>query len=176
VWSIWLLTVDHGSADADTAAVWAGMQTRRLGIGEMNIEVVRGSLPLVVHGRFKPWSIDAGHSKVLLRGFLGDAESEDSPRIFDVLFQDVSRISIADCYEDLYVVTVEERERTSEERRVGGNWRSSKMFGLKPGSHSDYIVAGFLFWAEVAVRANDPSPLMEEHLTPESVVGVLFKV
>jgi hypothetical protein len=142
----------------------------------MTIEIERGSLPLVLQGRFKPWSVDAGHSKILLRGFLADFESEDPPRVFDVLFQDVSRISIADRYTGLHVAIAEDAEMRLEERRVGGDWRDSKMFLLGSGSGCDYIVSGFLFWAEVAVRANAPSPLMEEFPTPGSIRGKVFKV
>ncbi|WP_156093835.1 hypothetical protein [Lentzea aerocolonigenes] len=142
----------------------------------MTVEVVRGSLPSALKGRFKPWSIDAGHSKVLLRGFLADFESEDLPRIFDVLFQDVSRISIADRYEGLHLAVAEKSVMSLEESRVGADWSGSKMFILSRLGDCDYIVAGFLFWAEVAVRANSPSPLFEESPAPGSIVGKIFKV
>lgn len=142
----------------------------------MTINIERGSLPLVLSGRFKPWSIESGHSKVLLRGFLMDFEGEDPPRIFDVLFQDVSRISIADRYEGLSVVIAEEDEMRLEERRVGGDWRDSKMFLLKGEGGRDYIVAGFLFWAEVAVRMNEQSPLMTEAPASGSIIGKVSKM
>ncbi|MGW6935387.1 hypothetical protein ACWGE0_35370 [Lentzea sp. NPDC054927] len=141
----------------------------------MTIEVKRGSLPLVLKGRFKPWSVDAGHSKILLRGLLADFESEDPPRIFDVLFQDVSRIAIADRYEGLRVSLAENDEMRLEERRVKGEWSGSKMFLLNGEHGCDYIVAGYLFWAEVAVHAGAPSPLMEEFPAPGSIVGKAFK-
>jgi hypothetical protein len=141
----------------------------------MTIEIAQGSLPLVLEGRFKPWSIDAGHSKILLRGFLGDYESEEPPRIFDVLFQDVFRIAIADRYEGLEVTVADADAMRSEELRVGGNWRGSKMHLLGGQGSSDYIVAGFLFWAEVAVRAIDPSPLMEELPALGSVKGKVYR-
>jgi hypothetical protein len=111
----------------------------------MTINIERGSLPLILEGKFKPWSIDAGHGKVLLRGFLADFESEDPPRVFDVLFQDVSRISIADRYSGLRITVAGEGEKRIEQRRVGGEWRDSKMFLLGDGTGYDYIVAGFIF-------------------------------
>jgi hypothetical protein len=40
----------------------------------MIAEIERGVLPLRLRGRFKPWSIDVGHSKILLRGILEDSE------------------------------------------------------------------------------------------------------
>jgi hypothetical protein len=137
----------------------------------MNIEVERGALPLCLRGGYKPWSIDVGHGEILLRGILEDSEDNDVPRLFDVLFQDVSRISIADHYSDLRIAIAENDEMKAEERRVGGNWRTSRMFLLGDGRGCDYIIAGFLFWAEVAVRANAPSPLMEESPTKGSIVG-----
>jgi hypothetical protein len=142
----------------------------------MTIEVERGELPLLLKGRFKPWSIGVGHSKVLLRGFLGDLEGEEPLRIFDVLFQDVSRISIADRYEDLHVTIAGKDEVSLEEHRVGAEWHGAKMFVLSGENDCDYIVAGVLYWAEVAVHWNDPSPLMQEAPAPGSIRGKVFKM
>ncbi|MGW7304649.1 hypothetical protein ACWGI1_03620 [Streptomyces sp. NPDC054835] len=142
----------------------------------MSIGIERGSVPLVLRGRFKPWSIDTGHSKVLLRGFLGEYESEDPPRIFDVLFQNVSRISVGVLYNDLHVTVAENGETRLEERRVGGKWHDAKMFLLNAESGCDYIVAGVLFWAEVTVSAIDPSPLMEDSPAPGSIRGKVFRI
>lgn len=138
-------------------------------------EIVRGSLPLTMHGRFKPWSIDSGHSKVLLRGFLVNSDIGDPPRVFDVLFQDVSRISIGDLYLDLCVTIAEEDVKVVEESRLGVEWPGLKMFLLRDGVDLDYIVAGFIFWAEVTVRANVISPLMAESLIPGAVEGNIFR-
>jgi len=134
----------------------------------MTFELVRGELPLKLRGLFKPWAIDVGHGKVLLRGFLGGEDGE-FPRTFDVLFQDVSRISLADQYRDLCVSVADPETTRAEEQRTGGKWRDSKLFLLSEGSTYDYVVAGYLFWAEVSVFAGERSPLMEESPAPESI-------
>ncbi|MFE9426077.1 hypothetical protein ACFYNO_24305 [Kitasatospora sp. NPDC006697] len=142
----------------------------------MSIDIGPGALPLALGGTFQPWSIEAGHSKLLLRGFLGDPESEDPPRVFDVLFQDVSRISIGDYYDGLNITVATAEELAREEQRVGGNWRDSRLFRLSDRSICDYVVAGFLFWAEVGVRANDPSPLLLEAPAVGSIKGRLYRL
>ncbi|MFD8970796.1 hypothetical protein ACFV0C_38490 [Streptomyces sp. NPDC059568] len=141
----------------------------------MTFDLARGSLPLALSGKFKPWGIEPGHSKILLRGFRGDEEGDEPLRIFDVLFQDVSRISLADQYSDLSVsVASAERVRLLEER-VGRKWPGSRVFLLTEEGECNYVVAGFLFWAEVAVHARDRSPLLEDVPDPRSVKGEIFR-
>lgn len=146
-----------------------------MGIAEVTFSVERGQLPLALPGLFKPWSIEVGHSKILLRGFHGDPESEYPPRVFDVLFQDVSRISLADRYSDLCLTVAESGLMRSEEERVGGDWGGSRMFLMNPENPVDYVVASYIFWAEVLVRGSDPSPLMEEVVSADSIPGSLFR-
>lgn len=133
-----------------------------------------GELPLVLPGRFHPWSIEFGHSKFLLRGFLGDPEGDEPLRVFDVLFQDVSRISVSDRYIDLRVSVASPTVRAAEEARVGAAWGGSRMFLVGGMGNSDYVVAGYLFWAEVAVGGGEPSPLLLQHSDRDSVIGALF--
>ena len=135
-----------------------------------------GELPLNLPGRFHPWSIEFGHSKFLLRGFLGDPEGDEPLRVFDVLFQDVSRISVSDRYVDLQVSVASPAVKAAEEARVGASWEGSRMFLIGPGQTSDYVIAGSLFWAEVAVSGGHPSPLLSQHPVPASVVGALFRI
>ncbi|MFI1920124.1 hypothetical protein [Nocardia sp. NPDC020380] len=142
----------------------------------MTFEFERRSLPIVLRGRFRPWSIDVGHSKFLLRGFLRNRESEDLPRTFDVLFQDVSRIQVADHYDGLRVTIAEPDAMNAEARRVGGEWRDAHMFHLNSENDCDYIVAGFVFWAEVSVHASAPSPLIDETQASDSVIGKVFRL
>ncbi|QXE34108.1 hypothetical protein KQY30_07195 [Streptomyces sp. GMY02] len=141
----------------------------------MTLELVRGSLPLVLPGKFKPWSIEPGHSKFLMRGFLGEEESEEPSRIFDVLFQDVSRISLADRYSDLWVSLASPERVKILEQRAGRKWPGSRVFLLTEEDECDYIVAGFLFWAEVTIHARNRSPLLEESPDPRSVKGRIFR-
>ncbi|MGW0468618.1 hypothetical protein ACWDX6_25695 [Streptomyces sp. NPDC003027] len=136
----------------------------------MTYELVGGDLPLRLPGTFKPWAIEVGHSKVLLRGLLG-GEDGGRPRMFDVLFQDVSRISLSDRYTDLAVHTADPETMRAEERRVGGRWRGSHLFLLSETNPCDYVVAGYLFWAEVNVFPGERSPLLEESPQPGSIVG-----
>ncbi|QFG20814.1 hypothetical protein [Actinomadura sp. WMMB 499] len=136
----------------------------------MTFDVVRGSLPLELRGIFRPWALEVGHSKVLLRGFLG-AEDGGAPRVFDVLFQDVSRISLADQYSGLRVSAASAETMHAEERRTGSKWRDSTLYHVAKDIPCDYVVAGYLFWAEVRVGARERSPLLDEDPDPGSVVG-----
>jgi hypothetical protein len=136
----------------------------------MTYELVGGDLPLRLPGTFKPWAIEVGHSKVLLRGLLG-GDDGDRPKMFDVLFQDVSRLALSDRYTDLGVHIADPETTRAEERRVGGRWRGSHLFRLSEAAPYDYVVAGYLFWAEVNVYPGDRSPLLEESPQPGSIVG-----
>ncbi len=135
-----------------------------------------GRLPLVLPGQFKPWAIEVGHSKVLLRGFDGDPEGEERPRVFDVLFQDVSRISLSVFYSGLRLTVADPEVTRSEERRVGADWGKMRMFLLDPARDSDYVVAGFVFWAEVLVGGGSPSPLLTEEPTEGSIRGSIHRL
>ncbi|MER7206484.1 hypothetical protein [Streptosporangium sp. NPDC000239] len=140
----------------------------------MSIE--NGRLPLVLPGRFKPWAIEVGHGKVLLRGFDGDPEGEERPRVFDVLFQDVSRISLPALHSGLRLTVADPEVTRSEERRVGENWGKARMFLLDPDRNSDYVVAGFVFWAEVLVGGGSPSPLLAEEPAEGSIRGAVHRL
>jgi hypothetical protein len=83
------------------------------------ISLEEGTLPLILEGRFKPWVIDAGHSKLLIRGFLGEVESDEPPRMVGILFQDVSRFSLSDRYSELHPAVANSAEMQTEEARVG---------------------------------------------------------
>lgn len=124
--------------------------------------IARGVLPLAVEGTFKPWAIEIGHSKLLLRGLIGDPEDTEPLRVFDVLFQDVSRICLADRYSDIDLRMATEGERDSEVQRIDANWRRSNMYLVKRGAATDYVVAGRVFWAEVAIHPGVSSPLLAE--------------
>ncbi|MEI5523226.1 hypothetical protein WB401_00440 [Streptomyces brasiliscabiei] len=142
----------------------------------MTYRLVEGQLPLNLPGIFKPWTIEVGHSKILLRGFSGGEEG-DAPRIFDVLFQDVSRISLADRYSGLLVSDAGPDALRAEERRVGRRWRESGLFRVCQDDPLDYVVAGHVFWAEVSVLATDPSPLMQESPAADAIRGgTVFRV
>lgn len=136
----------------------------------MTYQLVEGDLPLRLSGIFKPWAIEVGHSKVLLRGFSG-GEGGEKPRVFDVLFQDVSRISLADCYSGISVSDAGSGVLQAEERKVGRRWRESKLFRLSEDHPLDYIVAGYIFWAEVSIFATERSPLMQEAPKPGAIKG-----
>ncbi|MCC9706243.1 hypothetical protein E4N62_13750 [Streptomyces sp. MNU76] len=142
----------------------------------MTYRLVDGQLPLNLRGAFKPWAVAVGHSKFLLRGFSGGEEG-DVPRIFDVLFQDVSRISLADQYSGLSVSDAGPDALRSEEQRIGRRWRESKLFRVSEDDPLDYVVAGYVFWAEVRILPTDPSPLMQESPAPDAIEGgTVFRV
>lgn len=127
-------------------------------------------------GRFKPWSIDVGHSKFLLRGIHGDPESEDAPRVFDILFQDVYRISVPDVIVGVRIAEASFDLRESEEAETCGNWRRSRMFLLGGNSNRDYVVAGSLLWAEVSVHPGEVSPLLSESPRADSILGEVVRI
>ncbi|MEU6019363.1 ATP-binding protein [Streptomyces sp. NPDC047515] len=101
---------------------------RNMGKGQVQVtyQLVEGNLPLTLQGTFKPWAIGVGHSKILLRGLSGGEEG-DAPRVFDVLFQDVSRISLADRYAGLSLSDAGPEALRTEERRAGRSW--GEVFG-----------------------------------------------
>ncbi|QDY76490.1 hypothetical protein [Streptomyces qinzhouensis] len=134
----------------------------------MTYQLTDGNLPLHLPGTFKPWAVQVGHSKILLRGFLGGGDGS-TPRVFDVLFQDVSRISLADQYRGLDVTDAGTDSLRAEEQRVGRVWRESKLFRVSAENPHDYVVAGYLFWAEVSVFATETSPLMQESPKPGAI-------
>lgn len=136
----------------------------------MTYQLVDGHLPLSLRGIFKPWAIEVGHSKILIRGFLGGEEG-GVPRVFDVVFQDVSRISLADQYLGLSVSDAGPDVLRTEEQRAGRRWRESKLFRVSEDNPLDYIVAGCIFWAEVFILATESSPLMQESPSPDAIKG-----
>jgi hypothetical protein len=137
---------------------------------QVTYQLVDGHLPLKLRGTFKPWAIEVGHSKILLRGFLG-GEEDDVPRVFDVLFQDVSRISLADQYLGLSVSDAGPDVLRTEEQRAGRRWRESRLFRVSENYPLDYVVAGYVFWAEVFILATESSPLMQESPSPGAIKG-----
>lgn len=141
-----------------------------MGKGQVQVtyQLVEGNLPLTLQGTFKPWAIGVGHSKILLRGLSGGEEG-DAPRVFDVLFQDVSRISLADRYAGLSLSDAGPEALRAEEWRAGRSWGESALFRVSEDHPYDYVVAGHVFWAEVFVPATDPSPLMQEFPIPGSI-------
>lgn len=121
---------------------------------------VRGTLPLHMEGRFRPWAIETGHSELLLRGLIGDPEDLEPPRVFDVLFKDVYRICLADRYDGIAIRVASNSEKASEERRVGACWQYSTMYLIKCGMATDYVVAGRVYWAEIGGYPGDSSPFL----------------
>ncbi|WP_153535333.1 hypothetical protein [Actinomadura macrotermitis] len=136
---------------------------------------ISGSLPLVLEGRFKPWAIGAGHSKLLVRGFAGDPESEEAPKVIDILFQDVAYFSLADLYLGLNLRVADPEVMQREERRVAATWRRGRMFLLGAALASDYVVAGVVFWAHISGGGGSPSPLLAEEIGPEEVKGNIYR-
>lgn len=141
----------------------------------MTYQLVDEQLPLRLAGIFRPWAIGVGHSKLLLRGLLG-GEEDGSPRVFDVLFQDVSRISLADRYSGLLLSDGGPDALRMEEHRAGRKWRDSRLFRVSETHPHDHVVAGYVFWAEVLVPAAEPSPLMQEAPRPPVTCTATMKM
>jgi hypothetical protein len=138
--------------------------------------VTTDRLPERLEGTFSPWAVAKGHSKILLRGFLGGDDGRP-PRVFDVLFQDVSRIALADRYDGLSLSDAGPAALRAEELRTGRSWPQSRLFRVSARDPFDFVVAGYVFWAEVLVHANDPSPLMRESPPPGAVKdGRVFRL
>ncbi|MER7888506.1 hypothetical protein ABTX15_01640 [Micromonospora sp. NPDC094482] len=138
------------------------------------MKVVPGSLPLSVSGRFKPWAISVGHSKLLMRGLTGDPEGDQPPRVFDLLFQDVSRICLSDAYPELHLRAAPEARLIAEAERLGVRWPEATMYLVDRTRDTDYVVAGRVYWAEVAVPPGAGSPLLSEDPDGLEIPGVLY--
>ncbi|OKI52194.1 hypothetical protein A6A27_33000 [Micromonospora sp. CB01531] len=137
-------------------------------------KVISGSLPLSVTGRFKPWAISVGHRKLLLRGLGGDPEGDEPLRVFDLLFQDVSRICLSDAYSELHLRAAPEARRTAEAKRLGVRWPSATMYLVDRTRDTDYVVAGRVYWAEVTVPPGASSPLLSEDPDDQEIPDVLY--
>lgn len=127
-------------------------------------------MPLTLQGVAKPWGIAIGHSKLLIRVAVGDPEKDERLRVVDVVFQDVSRMSLSDKYRALHVRPASQDVRLAEMARLGVAW-NDPMWLVAEGNSFDYVVAGRIYWAEVAVSPGSPSPLLNEAPLADRVVG-----
>ncbi|MEU4473409.1 hypothetical protein [Micromonospora sp. NPDC023888] len=125
--------------------------------------IVHGDLPLRIDGVVKPWSMDVGHSRLHLRGLIGDQEGDDELRVLDLVFHDVSRICVPDVCRRFALRLASAEQKAAEEERLGTRWPYGTMFLLDRDRTTDYVVAGRVYWAEVGVSPADPSPLLREH-------------
>ncbi|WP_033340971.1 hypothetical protein [Catenuloplanes japonicus] len=117
-------------------------------------------LPVTLPGHVRPWAIETGHSQLLLRAVVGDPE-EYPRRVIDVLFKDVSRISLSDGYDGLLIRQAPDEVRRREEERLSRRWRSEQvMFLIARDNDTDYVVAGVVYWADAGVQPGAESPLM----------------
>ncbi|WP_410809152.1 hypothetical protein [Micromonospora sp. 067-2] len=110
----------------------------------------------------KPWSIAVGHSRVHLRGIIGDPEGDDEQLVLDLVFHDVSRICAGDAIHPFSLRFATSEQKTAEEERLGTRWPYATMYLLRHDRVTDYIVAGRVYWAEVGVSPGEPSPLLGE--------------
>ncbi|WP_410818084.1 hypothetical protein [Micromonospora sp. 050-3] len=123
--------------------------------------LVRANLPLRIEGLVKPWSIAVGHSRLHLRGLVGDPEIDDL-RVLDLVFHDVSRTCVSDVYRDFDLRRATPDQKAAEEARLGKAWPDLTMFLLRHDRDTDYVVAGRVYWAEVGISPAEPSPLLAE--------------
>ncbi|MBW8482279.1 hypothetical protein [Actinomadura parmotrematis] len=141
----------------------------------MSIPVVRGTLPLVLAGEFKPWAIAVTHSKLLIRGFIGDPEVAEALEVIDILFQDVSHFSLSSSYSSLNLRLAGLEAMGHEEQRIGAAWNQERMFLLGSTVGAGYVVAGFLFWAHISGGGGAPSPLLAEEIGPTEIRGNIYR-
>ncbi|MDG4804939.1 hypothetical protein [Micromonospora sp. WMMD980] len=133
--------------------------------------ITRGSLPFSMPGLVRPWAISVGHSKLLVRVLVGDPEGDEPLKVVDVLFQDVLRICLSDQSAALELKPAPEPVKAAEMERLGANWDESPMWLISPDKHTEYVVAGRVYWAEVAIHPGMSSSLLEETPDMRSFVG-----
>ncbi|MET7948583.1 hypothetical protein [Micromonospora sp. NPDC005324] len=110
----------------------------------------------------QPWAIAVSHSRLHLRGLIGDPEGDENLQVLDVVFHDVSRICVSDLYRQFELRLATPEQKAAEEERLGTRWPRALMYLLSSERTADYVVAGRVYWAEFDVSPTEPSPLLQE--------------
>lgn len=115
-----------------------------------------------IEGTVQPWAIAVSHSRLHLRGLIGDPEGDDDLQVLDVVFHDVSRICVSDVYRGFELRLATPEQKAAEEARLGARWPRATMYLLWSERTEDYVVAGRVYWAEVGGWPTEVSPFLEE--------------
>ncbi|MFF2660453.1 hypothetical protein ACFVUH_24225 [Kitasatospora sp. NPDC058032] len=107
-----------------------------------------------------------------------DESGESLPRVLDLFFAGVERIS---CWKDMgpvHVRRADDGERADLERRIGPIGTGRVVFLLEAGSVESYVIALRLYWAEfdlpygaVSPLASDDPQYREAHAAVGGVIG-----
>lgn len=103
-------------------------------------------------GRFQWWSYDVSHGQLLLRSTPSSARSTQ----VDVLFKNVSSVSIPTTLDDLEVLDGEGSHVPTINGPVGGH----NVFVIRASGVEGYVLAGAVFHREWQGKHSDPSPLV----------------
>ena len=108
---------------------------------------------LSYHRRFQWWSYTASHGQLLLRSppaVVGQTQ-------VDVLFKNVSSVSLPTTLDDLEVVLAEGGAGVVP---IIGPVGGRKLFVVRANAVAGYVVAGAVFHVEGPGSHSDPSPLL----------------
>lgn len=106
------------------------------------------------------WGYDAGHSKLLIRGF-SDPESESGQDIVDVVFLNVTRMRVNSAYSKFSVRLRTESDGIPD-AEIGRLYPDDKVYVINPGANGGFVVAERLDWATLDLRGHETSPLLAE--------------
>ena len=107
---------------------------------------------LKFEGRFQWWSYTVSHGQLLLRS----PPSQTRTTQVDVLFKNVSSLSLPTTLDDLEVIDGENSKLSTIVGPVGGK----DLFIVRARNVEGYVVAGAVFHTEWSGSHSDPSPLL----------------
>ncbi|WP_327291096.1 hypothetical protein [Streptomyces sp. NBC_01198] len=105
-----------------------------------------------------------GHSQLLLRG-QQDSERGHSTTL-EVLFKDVSALSVRDRYPSLIIRAASSQEEDELREAVPGAWYDARAFVLGEGLLGGFVVAGTVFWGESSAPETYGSFLVPDYSLP----------
>lgn len=108
-------------------------------------------------GKFQWWSYTVGHGQLLLRS----TKSSDRPTQIDVLFKNVSAVSLRAVIDDLEVV---ETDRDVE-GMIGDESILAKVFLVRSRGYEGLVVAGSVVRDEGDHEYHEQSPLLPTFAT-----------
>lgn len=121
-------------------------------------------LPVTFARPLRLFTYIIGHSQLLLRG-QQDREQGHSTTL-EVLFKDVSALSVRDHYPSLIVRAASGEEEEELRGAVPGPWYDARAFVLGERLLGGFVVAGAVFWGESSAPETYGSFLVPEYDLP----------
>lgn len=117
------------------------------------------SVPFTSNRKFQIVSYRCSHSRLLLRS----GKTPHTPTRIDILFQDVRALELRTYFSDLSVEEADPSRMTDLAARFQGVMEDGhKVYLLRSGDWTGYVVAGALFWHEDDGEFGQPSIYMPE--------------